>query len=74
MQRKNRRHAPGEGSLLKRVRELLGETNVPGLEIFKATGIAPNQQWAIRSGKTTDPSVNTVEALYVFLSGKTLEF
>lgn len=61
-----------EGSLLRRVRQLLEETNVPGLDIYKATGVAPNQQWAIKAGKTTSPNVNTVEALYVFLSGKAL--
>lgn len=73
MKRKNRRLAPAEGKLLKRVRELLETTSVPGLDIFQATGVAPNQQWAIKSGKTTDPSVNTVEALFEFLRGKPLE-
>lgn len=62
-----------EGALLRKVRELLEQTTVPALDIYKATGIAPNQQWAFKSGKTKDPSVNSIEALYVFLSGKPLE-
>lgn len=62
-----------EGALLRRVRELLESSDVPALEIYKATGIAPNQQWAIKSGKTKSPSVNAVEALYVFLTGRVLE-
>lgn len=61
-----------EGALLRRVRELLEETTVPALDIYKATGVAPNQQWAIKCGKTKAPSVNAVEALYVLLSGKAL--
>lgn len=62
-----------EGALLRRVRELLSKTDVPALEIYKATGIAPNQQWALKSGATKDPSVNSIETLYVFLTGKPLE-
>lgn len=62
-----------EGTLLRRVRELLESTPVAGLDIYKATGVAPNQQWAIKAGKTKAPSVNAVEALYVFLSGRALE-
>lgn len=62
-----------EGVLLRRVRDLLETSQTPALEIYKATGIAPNQQWAIKSGKTKAPSVNAVEVLYVFLSGRQLE-
>lgn len=62
-----------EGCLLRRVRTLLDTTEKPALDIYKATGIAPNQQWAIKSGKTKAPSVNAVEVLYVFLSGRQLE-
>lgn len=62
-----------EGRLLRRVRELLEQSTVPALDIYKATGIAPNQQWSIKTGKTKAPSVNAVEALFVFLSGKPLE-
>lgn len=62
-----------EGALLRQVRDLLSAPNVPpALEIYKATGIAPNQQWAIKTGKTKDPSVNAVEHLYIYLSGKVL--
>lgn len=73
MARKNRRLAPGEGALLAKVRAMLGSTEHTALDIFQATNIAPNQQWAIQSGKTRAPSVNTVEALYVFLADKPLE-
>lgn len=62
-----------EGRLLARVRELLKTTELTGLEIYKATGIAPNQQWSIRHGRTPNPSVNAIERLYNLLSGKTLE-
>lgn len=63
-----------EGRLLRKVRDLLAHPECPpALDIYKATGIAPNQQWAIKSGKTKAPSVNAVEALFVFLSGSTLE-
>lgn len=62
-----------EGRLLARVRAMLEDTATPALDIYKATGVAPNQQWAIKAGKTKAPSVNAVEALYVFLSGKPLE-
>jgi hypothetical protein len=61
-----------EGALLRRVRALLNDTATPALDIYKATGVAPNQQWSIRTGKTKAPSVNAIEALYVFLAGKPL--
>lgn len=60
------------GTLLQRTRELLETTTVPALDIYKATGVPPNQQWAFKTGKTKDPSVNTIEALYTFLTGKAL--
>lgn len=66
-------HKTQEGALLRKVRELLEHTTIPTLEIYKATGVMPNQQWAIKRGGTKNPSVNTVEALYVFLTGKQLE-
>lgn len=66
-------HKECEGNFLRKVRELLETTTIPTLEIYKATGVAPNQQWAIKRGRTRNPNVNTIEALYVFLSGKELE-
>lgn len=66
-------HKEQEGSFLRKVRELLETTTIPTLEIYKATGVAPNQQWAIKKGRTRNPNVNTVETLYVFLTGKELE-
>lgn len=62
-----------EGELLRRVRTMLEETTIPALEIYKATGIAPNQQYNIKSGKTKAPSVNSIETLYTYLSGRPLE-
>lgn len=62
-----------EGALLKRVRELLSDTPMTWLDIYKATGIAPNQLHNIKSGKTKAPSVNSIETLYTVLSGKPLE-
>lgn len=66
-------HKECEGNFLRKVRELLETTTIPTLEIYKATGVAPNQQWAIKRGRTRSPNVNTIETLYVFLSGKELE-
>ena len=63
-----------EGTLLRKVRDLFDDPSVPtALEIYRKTGVPPNQQWAIKKGRTRSPSVNTVEALYTFLSGKALE-
>lgn len=66
-------HKETEGRFLRKVRDLLETTTIPTLEIYKATGVAPNQQWAIKRGRTRNPNVNTIETLYVFLSGKELE-
>lgn len=66
-------HKETEGRFLRKVRDLLETTTIPTLEIYKATGVAPNQQWAIKRGRTRNPNVNTIETLYVFLSGKDLE-
>lgn len=66
-------HKVTEGSLLRKVRELLEQTTTPALEIYRATGVAPNQQWAIKRGGTKNPSVNTIETLYTFLTGRELE-
>lgn len=62
-----------EGALLRRTRELMAETDMRVLDIYKATGVTPNQQLAIKSGKTKAPSVNSVEAIYNVLSGRPLE-
>lgn len=66
-------HKETEGRFLRKVRDLLETTTIPTLEIYKATGVAPNQQWAIKRGRTRNPNVNTIETLYVFLSGRELE-
>lgn len=66
-------HKETEGRFLRKVRDLLETTTIPTLEIYKATGVAPNQQWAIKRGRTRNPNVNIIETLYVFLSGKELE-
>ena len=62
-----------EGKLLAAVRVMLLETAVPSLDIYAATGIPPNQQWAIRAGKTKNPGVNKIERLYTFLTGEELD-
>lgn len=61
-----------QGSLLRKTRELLNETKMSYLDIFKATGLPPNWLTGIATGKINDPSVNRVQALYECLRGKAL--
>lgn len=62
-----------EGALLRATRSLMATTPIRALEVYKATGVSPSQQWAIKTGKTKAPSVNTVECLYRHLSGLALK-
>lgn len=69
MESESEQHA----TLLEKVRDLLKAPDVPSaLTIYKATGLAPNQLWAIKTGKTKEPGVNKIQTLYEYLSGKQL--
>lgn len=59
-------------SLLDRTQELLKDTKKTLPSIYRDTGI--NFYWLrkFKSGKIKDPSVNTVQKLYEYLSGKNL--
>lgn len=72
MKHKQLRVLHEDNTLLGRVRTLLCASDMSALDIYKATGVTPSHQYAIRSGRTKDPSVNVVQALYEFLTGKTL--
>lgn len=54
---------------MQRTQELLKESSVSYLEIYKATNISPNWLSLFVNDVIPDPSVNRVEALYTFLSG-----
>lgn len=56
-----------------RTRSLLRETGLSYLDIYAATGIAPDWLTKFVNGGIADPGVNRVEALYTFLSGRSLE-
>ncbi len=69
------RNGDVEGSLLRRVRQLLAKSKYSDLQLYKATGVTPSQQWHMTIGKTRNPSVNNVEKLFNFLttSGQTID-
>lgn len=61
-----------ESSLLDRTRKLLQDTELTYLKIYSDTKIPPHWLSDVASGKTTNPSVNRVQRLYEYLSGKEL--
>lgn len=63
-----------ERTLLAQTRALLQESDLSQLEIFKATGLTPFWLSSVSTGKVADPSVNKIQMLYEFLSGKKLSF
>jgi transcriptional regulator with XRE-family HTH domain len=58
------------GTLLKETMRLLKKTRLSHAEIVRATGL--DAAWLSRlcNGTTRDPSVNKIETLYTYLSGK----
>ena len=60
------------GSLYSKTLELLKDSGTPLPEIYKETNIPYYWLKNFSSGKTLDPSVNRVQRLYEFLSGKEL--
>lgn len=61
------------GSLYSTTRVLLKGCKVPLLGIHSATGIPFYWLKKFSGGQVKDPSVNRVQALYEFLTGKSLE-
>jgi len=57
---------------MTRTRELLKATDHTALAIYDATGVSPDWQARFTAGRINDPGVNRVEALYTFLTGKSL--
>lgn len=61
------------GTLCERTRQLLQEDKRSALAIHKESGISFYWLRKFKSGVTTDPSVNTIQALYEFLTGSKLQ-
>lgn len=61
-----------EQTLLTRTRELLRTTDHSHLDIYRATGLTPFWLTGVSTGKVRNPSVNRIQQLYEFLSGKKL--
>lgn len=61
------------GKLMTKVQELLKNDERTLPEIFRATGIPFYWLKSFSSGKYANPSVNRVETLYRYLTGKDLE-
>lgn len=60
-------------SLLAHTRQLLRSSPRTYLEIYLATGLSPNWLSLVANDKITDPSVNSVQKLYEFLSACPLQ-
>lgn len=60
------------GSLLKRTRELLAATSLTHAQISRATGLSEWWLSQILNEKIHNPSVNSVQKLYEYLSGERL--
>lgn len=61
------------GSLLLATQQLLHDSHRTHEEIFLATGLPMQWLSSLVRGQTPDPSVNRVQKLYEFLSGKELK-
>ena len=60
------------GSLYQKTLVLLKSRGIPLLEIHKQSGISFYWLKRFSEGRLRDPSVNRVQALYEFLTNKTL--
>ena len=63
---------PNDGTLLSATRELLTNTDARYLDIYKDTGLTPTWLSLVANNKLRDPSVNKIQTLYEYLSGKKL--
>lgn len=62
-----------EGTLVKKTLELLRGEGVNLLEIYSQTDIGFHWLSQLRGGRIKNPSANRIQALYEYLSGKTLD-
>lgn len=53
-----------------RLRELLWEKNISGIELHKATGISQSKISEIIRGKRTNITLDTIERICIFLDCK----
>ena len=72
MKKTRNRVVQPQGRLTTRTRELLNASDLPYISIYKETLIQPAWLTTFANGRIPDPSVNTIEALYNFLSDKPL--
>jgi hypothetical protein len=63
-----------EKSLMRHVRALVKADSRSLPELYRDTGISFFWLQKFQAGKFANPSVNRVQFLYEYLSGKTLEF
>lgn len=61
-----------ECALLARVRQLLNDSALSHLEIYRRTGLKPAWLRMVATGETAAPSVNRIMYLHEFLTGKKL--
>jgi hypothetical protein len=61
------------GTLLQRTNALLYEANQSLMEISRATGLSLYWLQKMKAGTVNSPSVNLVQVLYEYLSGKSLK-
>lgn len=59
-------------ALLRETKLLLLKSNRTYLQIYQDTGLDPNWLSSVLKGRTKNPSVNRIQKLYEYLSGRTL--
>lgn len=64
---------PEEGTLLAKTRDRLVRSDKSYLQIFRDTGLTPNWLSMLAQGKIAEPSVNKIQKLNEYLTGRPLE-
>lgn len=59
-------------SLLEKTKELLEKYDGSYMEVYAKTGLQPSWISAMATGRVREPSVNKVQRLYEFLTGRAL--
>lgn len=62
-----------EGALLTYTRNRLIACEQSYLQIYRETGLTPNWLSLLAQGKIAEPSVNKIQKLYEYLTGRPLE-
>lgn len=60
-------------SLLARTRHLLRHTQLTYMQVYDVTGLAPNWLSLVANNKIANPSVNSIQKLYEFLTDSELQ-